>query len=405
MNKWITLEEVMQHPDVTPAQLKQAMDRCVAQVLGNFPAFEANFPDANSEHNFYIPGGNPYRSDDWTSGFWTGEVWLAYENASQDSQRDILRSAGERQVDTFLERINKKQAVDHHDMGFLYIPSCVAAYKLTGNPSAKEAALKAADQLMSRYQPIGEYIQAWGDMNAPDNRRLIIDCLLNVPLLFWAAETTGETRYSEIAEKHIHTTMKHIVREDNSTWHTVFFGAETGEFERGATCQGYKDSSAWTRGQAWGVYGTAFAYKNTHRQEYIEYFRRVADYFLHHLPDDLCPFWDLSFGNGDDQVEPRDSSAAAIAICGFLEMSRYLPEEEAKFYTGAAKKLMASLIQGYQVTDSGISNGQLLHGVYARKTPYNTCKNAGVDECVIWGDYFFMEALTRLLNPEWNVYW
>ncbi len=403
MNKWITLEQVMAHEEATLPELRQAMDHCVKQVLRNMPAFEAHFPDANSEGNFYTPGGNPYRDDDWTSGFWTGEVWLAYENTNDESVKARLKDAGDKQVETYLDRINKKLGVDHHDMGFLYIPSCVAAYKLTGSARAKEAALKAADQLMTRFQPAGGYIQAWGEMNAVDNRRLIIDCLLNIPLLYWATEVTGEPRYRQVAESHITTALKYVVRDDDSTWHTIFFDAE-GNFSHGATCQGYKDASAWARGQAWGVYGTAIAYKNTGRAEYIDYFKRVSRYFLTHLPDDICPYWDLSFGNGDNE-EPRDSSSAAIVACGFLEMSKYLPEKDAAFYTSAAKKLMGSLIRGYQVTDPAVSNGQLLHGVYAKSTPYNTCKNAGVDECVIWGDYYFMEALTRLLNPGWNVYW
>lgn len=401
MSKWISLEQVENHPEASAAQISAAMECCVAQVRNNLPVFREHFPAANSENNFYTPGPNT----DWTSGFWTGEIWLAYENAKTEQDRALFRDAGDWQVDSFLERINIKHYVDHHDMGFLYIPSCVSAYKLTGNPHAREAALKAADQLMTRYRPIGEYIQAWGAMNDPDNHRLIIDCLLNIPLLYWATEVTGESKYREVAEKHIHTAMKYVVRDDNSTWHTIFFDPDTGAYLRGATCQGYQDSSAWTRGQAWGVYGTAIAYKYTGRDEYITYFKRVSDYFLKHLPDDICPYWDLSFGNGDEAEQPRDSSSAAIVCCGFLEMSKYLPEHEAKYYTSLAKKLAASLISGYQVKDSTISNGQLLHGTYAKKTPYNTCVNSGVDECVIWGDYYFMEALTRLINPDWNMYW
>ena len=168
---------------------------------------------------------------------------------------------------------------------------------------------------------------------------------------------------------------------------------------------GYKDASAWARGQAWGIYGTAIAYKNTGDKEYIKYFERVSKYFLKHLPKDLCPYWDLSFGDGDENEQPRDSSSAAIAVCGFLEMSKYLDEESRAYYTSVAKKIMYSLINNYQVKDKSISNGQLLHGTYAKKTPYNTCKNSGVDECVIWGDYFFMEALTRVSRPDWKMYW
>lgn len=403
MEKWLTLEQVLSAPQAEEDALRQAMDRCVRQVMGNLPAFETRFPAANSQGNFYTPGPNPWPSSGWTCGFWTGELWLAYENTASPAQRQVLRTAGEKQVEIFLDRINRKILVDHHDMGFLYTPSCVAAYKLTGSEKGREAALKAADQLMTRYQPVGQFLQAWGDMGDPGNRRLIIDCLLNIPLLYWASETTGDSRYREVAEKHIHTTMAHIVRPDHSTWHTVFLDPETGAFLRGATCQGYRDSSAWARGQAWGIYGTAIAYKNAREPAYIRYFQQVADYFLRHLPDDLCPYWDLSFGNGD--TEPRDSSSAAIAACGFLEMGRQLPQEQGVLCTAVAKRLLHALIEGYQVTDPSRSNGQLLHGVYARKTPYNTCVNAGVDECVIWGDYFFMEALTRLLKPDWNIYW
>ena len=290
-------------------------------------------------------------------------------------------------------------------MGFLYIPSCVAAYRLLGYENGREAALKAADQLVSRYRPEGKYIQAWGEMWARDNARLIIDCMLNVPLLYWASEETKDGHYADIARNHILTTMKYVIRDDDSTWHTIFFDPDSGEFSHGATCQGYKDASAWARGQAWGIYGTAIAYKNTGDKEYIKYFERVSKYFLSHLPKDLCPYWDLCFGDGDEAEQPRDSSSAAIAICGFLEMSKYLDEEKSAYYTSVARKLMHSLIENYQVKDKAISNGQLLHGTYARKTPYNTCKNRGVDECVIWGDYFFMEALTRLVRPDWKMYW
>ena len=274
----------------------------------------------------------------------------------------------------------------------------------TGSKEGREAALKAADQLISRFQPVGEFIQAWGQMGAKDNYRFIIDCLLNLPLLYWASEETGQEKYRDVAEKHIRTALANVIREDDSTWHTFFMNPETGEPDHGATCQGYKDGSAWARGQAWGVYGTAIGYRYTRRPEYIEYFRRVTRYFLEHLPEDLCPYWDLSFGDGDEE-EPRDSSSAVIAICGMLEMSRHLEAEEAAYYTSIAGKLMKAMIDRYSVKDKKESNGLLLHGTYSKKSPYNTCTPEGVDECVIWGDYFYMEAMKRFLDPDWIIYW
>ena len=266
----------------------------------------------------------------------------------------------------------------------------------------REAAIKAADQLLTRFHPVGEFLQAWGPMDAPENYRLIIDCLNNLPLLYWASDVTGDKKYREIADKHIHTAISNVIREDYSTWHTFFFDMKTGAPDHGATCQGYRDGSAWARGQAWGVYGLATAYKYTGREEYIPLFEKVTEYFLDHLPKDLVPYWDLEFTDGDDQ--PRDSSSASIAACGMLEMSRYLDEERAAYYMEIAGKIMKSVCDNYAVKSFTDSNGLVLHSTYSNHSPYNTCNHYGVDECNIWGDYFYMEALTRMLK-DWKQYW
>ncbi len=385
---------------ISPQEVEDALRFGAQQVFRNLPEFTDKFQKAYSEGNFYRTTPN----EDWTTGFWTGEIWLAYEYArdKMKSEAESLKHAGEIQVQSFLERIDNKLGVDHHDMGFLYSPSCVAAYKLTGNRKGREAAIKAADQLITRYHPVGEFIQAWGPMNAPENYRLIIDCLLNLPLLYWASDETGDDKYREIAEKHIHTAIKNVIREDYSTWHTFFFNMETGEPDHGATCQGYRDGSAWARGQAWGIYGCALAYKYTGRKEYIEIFKHVTQYFLEHLPKDMVPFWDLEFTDGDDQ--PRDSSSASIAACGMLEMIKYMEKEEAQIYKRYAEQLLKSLYDNYAVKDPEISNGLVLHSTYSNHSPYNTCNHCGVDECNSWGDYFYMEALTRL-SKDWVLYW
>lgn len=239
-------------------------------------------------------------------------------------------------------------------------------------------------------------------MDAPENYRLIIDCLLNLPLLYWASEETGDPKYHDIAEKHIHTAVANVIREDYSTWHTFFFDMKTGAPDHGATCQGYRDGSAWTRGQAWGIYGMALAYRYTKRAEYIDIFKHVTEYFLSHMPADLVPYWDLEFTSGDEQ--PRDSSSASIAACGMLEMVKYLPEQERGYYVTAAKQLMKAVYDKCAVKDYSQSNGLVLHSTYSNHSPYNTCNHYGVDECNSWGDYFYMEALTRL-TKNWEPYW
>ncbi len=403
MKKWINKENIQNYPVLTEEESKKALSFCIDGTLENLDYFKDNFPPASSTEGVYPTGSNR----GWTTGFYTGQVWLAYENAVIEEDRKRLLDCGLKQVESFYERIKAKADVDHHDMGFLYSPSCVAAYKLTGSEHAREAALFAADQLISRFQPVGEFIQAWGEMGARDNYRFIIDCLLNLPLLYWASGETGDSRYSEIADKHIQTAMRYVVREDSSTWHTVFMDPVTGGFDHGATCQGYKDGSAWARGQAWGIYGTALAFSRTGSMEYYDQFKRVTDYFLDHLPKDLCPFWDLTFGDGDEKEEPRDSSSAAIVACGMLEMSRHLDfnPNESEYYSKIAKRLLKTLMDNYLIEKHCPGNGLLLHGTYSKKSPYNTCTPEGVDECVIWGDYYFMEALNRLVNPGWVSYW
>lgn len=385
---------------ISREEIMDALEFSKKQVVSNLPEFTYKFQKAYSEDGFYHPIENDY----WTTGFWTGEIWLSYEWAKDrnDPEMDKLKEAALIQVDSFLNRIEKKIEVDHHDMGFLYSPSCVAAYKLTGSEKGKKAAILAADQLITRYHPVGEFIQAWGPMDAPENYRLIIDCLLNLPLLYWASEETGDNKYRDIAEKHIHTAVKNVIRDDFSTWHTFFFNMETGEPDHGATCQGYRDGSAWARGQAWGIYGAALAYKYTKREEYIDIFKGVTEYFMKHLPKDMIPFWDLEFTDGDDQ--PRDSSSGSIAACGMLEMIKNLSEEEGSIYKKYAMQIMKSLYDNYAVKDPKVSNGLVLHSTYSNHSPYNTCNHYGVDECNSWGDYFYMEALTRLYK-DWELYW
>ena len=391
---WIGREALTDKPEISEEEVKGALDRASAQVVRNLDPFTEKFPKAYSVNGFYEATENV----DWTTGFWTGEIWLAYEHTGDER----LRRAGEIQMDSFLDRIKRRVEVETHDLGFLYSPSCVAGYKLTGSQTGREAALAAVEALIGRFHEKGRFIQAWGPLDAPDNYRLIIDSLLNLPLLYWATEETGDGRFSDIAEKHIHSTLSNVVRPDYSTWHTFFFDRETGAPDHGATCQGYRDGSAWARGQAWGIYGTAIGYRYTKRAAYIPLFAGVADYFLAHLPEDLVPFWDLSFGDGDDQ--PRDSSSASIAACGMLEMAKYLDGERSAYYRGIAKKLIKALADHYAVTDPALSNGLVLHSTYSNHSPYNTCDQYGVDECNIWGDYFYMEALTRLYK-DWEMYW
>lgn len=375
-------------------KIKNAIEIAVNQINSCFPKFENKFPYSNSENNFYKASDNV----EWSTGFWTGEIWLAYEYTKDEKFKEIAL----KQVESFKKRIENKIDVNHHDMGFLYSPSCVAAYKLVKSNTAKEAALLASENLISRYQEKGEFIQAWGNLGDDNNYRLIIDCLLNLPLLFWATETTKNQKYRTIALKHISTAMKVILKDDNSTYHTYYFDKKTGLPLQGVTRQGNRDDSAWARGQAWGIYGSALAYSYTKNYDYIEKFKKMCDFFISHLPSDYLPYWDFDFSDGSK--EPRDSSASAIAICGIYEMIKYLNYKESTYYKEIADKLLNVLIDKCQANNPKESNGLLLHGTYARKSKYNPCNNRGVDECNTWGDFFYFEALMRAYK-NWDSYW
>ena len=380
-------------PVLTDAQAAAALDSAVEQVRVNLPLYTDHCQNHSSVNNIYPACDN----NQWTCGFWPGEVWLSYERTGDEAFKRTAMTL----VKSFDHRIRNKIEVDHHDMGFLYSPSCVAAYKLTGDTTARDAAILAADQLISRFQPKGQFIQAWGEMGAPENYRYIIDCLLNLPLLYWASEVTGDSKYADIAHRHITTCLANSFRPDGSTYHTFFMNPD-GTPSHGATCQGYRDDSFWARGQAWGVYGSVLSYRYTKNPEYLDTFRRALDFYMTRLPADLVPYWDMIFTTGSE--EPRDSSSAAIVACGLLEAVKWVDAGEGAAYEKLARQMMASLVQHYAVTDHKPGAGLVLHGTYSKKSPYNTCTPEGVDECVSWGDYFYMEALTRL-TTDWKLYW
>lgn len=381
-------------PVLTNEEAQAALDASCALVRQNLPLYTDNCQNHSSVETIYPACEN----NQWTCGFWPGEVWLSFEHTGDEAYKNAALTL----VQSFLHRIEAKIEVAHHDMGFLYSPSCVAAYKLVDSEAGKKAALLAADNLLARFQEKGRFLQAWGEMGAPENYRYIIDCLLNLPLLYWAGEVTGNEKYARIAQMHTATCLANSIRADGSTYHTFFMNPITGAPDHGATCQGYKDDSVWARGQAWGVYGTALSYRYLPCEEYKDAFHRVLAFYLAHLPADLVPYWDMVFSDGDG--EPRDSSSASIVVCGLLEMAKYVEPNEAKEYRTLAGQMLKSLVDAYAVKAGKPGTGLVRHGTYSKKSPYNTCTPEGVDECVSWGDYFYLEALTRY-TKDWEMYW
>ena len=375
---------------LTREEVTAAMDRMADQVRCNMEYFGTRFPSSATRNQTYGVIDNI----EWTDGFWTGLLWLCYEYTGDDAFKNLAL----KNVDSFLNRVEKRIELDHHDLGFLYSLSCVAGYKLTGSAEGRKAGLLAADKLMERFQEKGGFIQAWGELGARDNYRLIIDCLLNIPLLHWAFLETGNPVYRNAAVRHYEAACNNVIRDDASAYHTFYFDPGTGEPLKGVTRQGYSDDSAWARGQAWGIYGIPLNYRYVKDDSAFNLFKGMTNYFLNRLPEDEVCYWDLIFTDGSNQS--RDSSAAAIGVCGIHEMLKYLPEVESdkNTYRHAMHCILRSLMERYTAPEIKPGNPVLLHGVYSWHS------GKGVDEGNIWGDYYYMEALMRFYK-DWNLYW
>ena len=286
-----------------------------------------------------------------------------------------------------------------HDIGFLFLPSAVLDYKLTGNRDSLNDATVAANLLAGRFNPVGNFIRAWdgktlpgfapGDPEMHTAGVAIIDCMLNLPLLYWASETTGDPRYRHIAMKHADTAMKHFVREDGSVIHIVEFDPETGAYVDNFGGQGYRKGSSWARGQSWGLCGFTDSYKYTGKQEYLDTARRIAAYFISHIPEDgLIP------EDFRQPAEPwvQDDIAACAAACGLIELAGMVPEDEGRAYLDAALKMLKA-IDEKSADWSPDTDGVTLRG----STAYHVRDRVhGWNKNYVYADYFFLAAVLKL---------
>ena len=344
------------------------------------------FPSACTLNNRYVLKEN----NDWTNGFWTGMQAMAWEFSGDRAYLDGV----ERNVASFKARLAAHYVLEHHDIGFLYSLSAVAYWKLTEREALTPLILAAADLLVNRFHHSAGFIQAWGMLNDPQEYRLIIDSLINLPLLHVAAKISGESRYREVAERHYAAVINNIFREDGSTFHTFYFDQTSGAPSHGKTFQGYSDNSCWARGQAWAILGIPLHWSATGETDHYERWQQACEYFFRYLPEDGVPAWDLLLAADPDA--PKDSSALAIAVCGLLEAHKHFPDAG---YQTLARQCLLALMRGASAREDDVCEGLLKHGVYA----YALGK--GIDECNLWGDYFYMEALYRVYQPQWSGYW
>jgi len=315
----------MQEQSLFKRTQRMALDR----ILRNIEIFGDQFPHFGEGSHFSLS-----ENTHWMTSFWTGQLWLAY--ALTDDA--VFREAAEAHLASFQTRLEQNVNLDH-DLGFLYTLSARAQWQLTGSQEARELALRAASELANRFRPHGNYIQAWGPVgDTEEGGRLIIDCMMNLPLLFWATCETGNERFAEVAREHAVTTSEFLMRPDGSSYHTFFFDQATGKPIGPRTHQGYADDSLWARGQSWAIYGFALAADWTGEDRFIEMSAKAAARFMAELPADGIPLWDLRLS--PDAEHWRDSSASVIAANGMYRLAKFVDQERASQLCADAEKLV-----------------------------------------------------------------
>ncbi|MDF2926339.1 MAG: glycosyl hydrolase, family 88 [Paenibacillaceae bacterium] len=379
------------------------LEQVILKVRSNRKRFDAlHAPGVAVEGSYSRRLGTLYSMDQWTLSFFTGMAIHAYNYAGNSGDLEWVL----RQQDDYRKKVADYALDTMHDLGFLYSLSQVALYRSTGNREAREIGLLAATELAKRFSVNGKYIDAWSRMDRTDEEiagLMIIDCMMNLPLLFWAWQETGHCFYREVAEAHADTTLRFLVREDHSVRHAFKFHRITGIPDGERNHCGFGVGSAWARGTAWAMYGFAVAYRYTGKAVYLEEAKQIAEFFLLQLPESGIPVWDFRLPPGAPPLV--DTSACAIAACALLELSEI---EGADGEEGSVLKAGGTADGQY-----GKQAAAMLAALSA--PPY--CAAASGEECVlhlaqcgsgqagaIWGDYFYMEGLLRLMGKA-VIFW
>ncbi len=329
--------------------------------------------------------------DWWTNGFWSGMMWILYSQTKNEEYKKTAISA-EKILDKAFEDFTKL----HHDVGFMWHLSSGANFRLTGDKKAYNKTLYAAAMLASRYNIDGKYIRAWngGDYTLGWT---IIDTMMNIPLLYWASREIGDARFKKIAMSHADMVLRDHIRPDGSINHIVEHNPETGEITAIPQGQGYNPDSCWTRGLAWAIYGTVLTYIHTDEKRYLECAKKTADYFVKNIKA-------YDYKTPIDFKAPKtpvyyDSTAGVCTACGLLELAKNVETEKAKEYTETAIELLKATDKFF-CDYSDREDALVLKG----SERYPTDSDYGLHIPIIYGDFFFVEAMAKLKGNEFLIW-
>jgi unsaturated chondroitin disaccharide hydrolase len=383
------------NPAASLPTLQNAFNLCIRKTHDNIKLL-ADHPKSAAwaaDGNFFAFDEGFYEIGNWTSSFFTGMALIAWQETEDEYfLRQTLRLAP-----AYREKACVRFLDMHHDAGFLYTLYSVALYKLTGDQAHRETGIAAAKALAQRFNEKGNFIRAWGRLDEPEGQIVgglvrtdnmaIIDCLMNLPLLYWAGKETGDSRFHDIASRHADTALQVFVREDYSVNHAIRFDLKTGKLAAVDNFCGHGRDSYWARGATWALYGFALTYSYTRKEKYLTAAVRLAKKFIAQLDSEIVPVWDFRLPAGEAPV--RDASAAAVAVCAFQELAKH---HVADLEILTAKRAMLDRICSSDYLDFSECPG-ILKSAYGNRAGYSS-----------WGDYFLTEALARELfqfEPWW----
>ncbi|HJH26824.1 MAG TPA: glucuronyl hydrolase, partial [Methanophagales archaeon] len=316
---------------------------------------------------------------DWTGGFWIGLLWFSYKITGDEKYEESAYD--------WLKRLEKRKNDKNmlFDLGFMFYPSFVLGYEITNAGNLRKTALEAANTLSTLFHERAGFVYHEITIKGKKAGRTIIDVMMNLPLLWWAYEETKDAKFLKVASAHSKRTIEEFVRKDYSTVHVIDFDLESGGIMRKITVQGYSDDSCWSRGQAWAIYGFTLAYKHTKDELFLRTAKNLAEYFIRKLSEDYVPYWDFH----DPKKVVKDSSAGAISSSALLDLSELSGQGK---FREAAIDILNSLCDNYLTREE--EHGILKHGCFHQPA------GIGVDESLIWGDYYFIEAITKVIKDE-----
>lgn len=364
-----------------------AFNVCVQKTRNNIRqlADEPKSAALAGDGNYFNFAEGFYDIGNWTSSFFTGMALLAW----QETEDEFFLKQVQRLGPCYREKVTARRLDTHHDLGFLYSLYSVAIYKLTGDKKHRETGLRAAELLSERFNKKGNFIRAWGRMDTDEQSNMaIIDCLMNLPLLYWAALETNNEKFHDIATRHADMALRVFVRPDDSVYHAYRFNLKTGKPLRGDTYGGCAVESHWARGTAWAIYGFALSFAYTNEEKYLFTSLRLARHFIAQLDSEVVPMWDFKLPPEAQRI--RDASAGSVAICGFQELLKRIPDDAGLLE--AKDKLLLRLCDKKYLDNNVDCPGIQRFG------QVGDAEKMAANAYTSWGDYFLMEALSRDLG-------